>query len=110
MSRRSSCPNLSASSMSQRRLRAKQIRAKKQASFDAHSFREQALKKQRTRQLRLQSLQIDCKMRRNYSLENGNALCNYCQHWIPELMFEDHIVQHPTRIRQRIWLGNAVKL
>merc|ERR1719229_26694 len=93
--------------MAERRLLARQKRKQEEKEAKLAKQREAEEKKQRMKQLRQAAKATDKKQRTKYTLKNGKALCGYCGQMIDELEYDDHIVSHPTRIRNRIWLGNA---
>ena len=87
--------------------KARQKRKEEEEEAKLAKQREAEEKKQRMKQLRQAAKATDKKQRTKYTLKNGKARCAYCKQMIDELEYDDHIVSHPTRIRQRIWLGNA---
>jgi len=58
---------------------------------------------------RNESLKQDEKNRvKMEEIEEGKYQCMYCGDSVDKDEYEEHWVTHPTQIRQRIWLGNAV--
>merc|ERR1719204_2401369 len=107
--RRSSLPNMKfvPMTMAERRLMARQKRKEAEEAAKAAAQQEAEERKLRMKQLRETAKAGDKRQRSKYTVRDGKVKCWFCGALVDELEFAEHSVSHPTRVRERVWLGNA---
>eukprot|EP01084_Bolivina_argentea_P172617 299024_1 len=93
--------------MAERRRLAREKRQREQEAAKLAKEKAAEEKRQRAKELRKTTKAKDSSFRRQNTMIGNLIHCHYCHDMIDQMEFDDHKVSHPSRIRSRIWLGNA---